>query len=255
MDLKLRDKVALVTGGSRGLGRAICIALAAEGAKVAVNYQRNVGAAEEVVRQVARAGGRAVAIGADVADEGEVIATFDRTEQALGPVDVLVNSAGIWPTAYVKDMSVEHWDATMAVNLRGPFLTCREALRRWIPRGASSAAKRIVNVTSQAAFHGSTTGHADYAASKAGLVTFTVSLAREAARYGIYVNCVAPGMMDTEMTAGALRGGLEKYLARIPLGRIGTPEELADMVAFLASERASYTTGATFDVTGGMLMR
>jgi len=259
MDLELKDKAALVTGGSRGLGRAICVALAVEGARVAVNYARNAAAAAETVALIARrGGGRAVAVAGDVADEADVRRVFDEAEAALGPLDVLVNSAGVWPTAYVKDMSAEQWDATMAVNLRGPFLTCREAVRRWLARGASSAAKcggRIVNVSSQAAFHGSTSGHADYAASKAALVTFTVSLAREVARQGIYVNAVAPGMMETDMTAEALRDDPDRYLARIPLGRIARPEEIADTVVFLASARASYTTGATFDVTGGMLMR
>jgi 3-oxoacyl-[acyl-carrier protein] reductase len=177
---------------------------------------------------------------------------FRQTEEALGQVDVLVNNAGVWPTAYVKDMTEEEWNLTLAVNLTGPFLTCREAVRRWLKTGHTG---RIVNVSSQAAFHGSTTGHAHYAASKAGLVTFTISLAREVAPHGIRVNAVAPGMMATEMARDALMRNESQYLKRIPLGRIADPAEIADVIVFLASDRASYMTGATVSVTGGMLMR
>ena len=167
-------------------------------------------------------------------------------------MDVLVNNAGIWPTSSVKEMTEDHWDRTLAVNLKGAFLTCREAVRRWLDRGCGG---RIVNVSSSAAFIGSTTGHADYAASKAGLVNFTVSLAREMGSHGIYVNAVAPGMMQTDMARDALEQNLEHYIRRIPLGRIGDPAEIANLVVFLASDRASYTTGATFDASGGLLMR
>jgi 3-oxoacyl-[acyl-carrier protein] reductase len=177
---------------------------------------------------------------------------FRTVEAALGPVDILVNNAGVWPTAYVKDMTEEEWNATLAVNLTGSFLTCREAVRRWLGAGRRGA---IVNITSQAAFHGSTSGHAHYAASKAGLVTFSISLAREVAAQGIRINCVAPGMMATEMAKEALEIGLERYLERIPMRRVAEPGEVAHVVVFLASDRAGYMTGATLDVTGGMLMR
>jgi 3-oxoacyl-[acyl-carrier protein] reductase len=253
MDLKLKNKVALVTGGSRGLGRAICLGLATEGAHVAVNYAKRADAAEEVVTRIRREHGvKAIAIGADVAREDDIRRMFDEVERELGPLDVLVNNAGIWPMAFVKDMTLEQWNTSLAVNLTGPFLTCREAVRRWL---AAKRAGRIVNVSTQAAFHGATTGHADYAAAKAGLVTFTVSLAREVAKHGIFVNGVAPGFMDTDMAREAIETRREQTLARIPLGRIAAPAEIADVVIFLASARASYTTGATFDATGGMLMR
>jgi 3-oxoacyl-[acyl-carrier protein] reductase len=260
MDLGLRNKVAIVTGGSRGLGRAICLGLAAEGARVVVNYYRDAGRgidlrdeAEELVKVIRAANGvEAAAVPGDISRGEEVAALFDQAESVLGPVDVLVNNAGIWPTAYVKDMSEEEWRSTIDINLTGPFLTCREAVRRWL---GSSRKGRIVNISSQAAFHGSTTGHAHYAASKAGLVTFSVSLAREVASQGIHVNAVAPGMMTTEMARDALNKGTDQYLKRIPLGRIGDPSEIANVVVFLASQRASYMTGATVDVTGGMLMR
>ncbi len=253
MDLGLAGKLALVTGGSRGLGKAICLAFAAEGAHVAVNYRAGEEQAAEVVESIARLHGTdAWAIQGDVASSADVASMFDLCERRRSVPDILVNNAGIWPTAYVHELTEENWDRTMAVNLKGPFLTCREAIRRW--RGAERGG-RVVNVSSQAAFIGSTTGHADYAASKAGLVNFTVSLAREVAPHGIYVNAVAPGMMYTEMVDGVLAANEQQYLKRIPLGRIGDPAEIAHMIVFLASDRASYTTGATIDLSGGMLMR
>jgi 3-oxoacyl-[acyl-carrier protein] reductase len=260
MDLNLRDRVAIVTGGSRGLGRAISLGLAAEGAKVAVNYLRDLKAgidlsaeAAELVKVMRAAHGvRALSVPGDVSRADDVAEMFRLTEAELGSVDILVNNAGIWPTAYVRDMSEADWRRTMDVNLLGPFLTCREAVRRWLDAGRPG---RIVNIASQAAFHGSTTGHAHYAASKAGLVTFSISLAREVAPNRIHVNCVAPGMMATEMAREALEKDQQEYLKRIPLRRIAEAVEVANVVVFLASDRASYMTGTTLDVTGGMLMR
>ncbi len=251
MDLGLQNKVALVTGGSRGLGRAICLALAEEGAKVAVNFLRTDPA--DLVKQLAeKHGAKAVAVRGDVSQPEEVREVFDRTERELGPVDILINNASIWPTALVHEMTVEQWTGTLAINLTAPFLTCREAVRRWLASGRKG---RIVNITSQAAYHGATTGHADYAAAKAGLTNFTISLAREVARHGIAVNSVAPGFMETDMIAAAWQKNRAKYLERIPLGRIGDPAEVAAAVLFLASERASYMTGAALHVNGGMEMR
>jgi 3-oxoacyl-[acyl-carrier protein] reductase len=260
MDLNLKDKVALVTGGSRGLGRAICLGLAAEGAKVAINYYRDlnrgidlVDEATELAKQIKfQHATDALPVPGDVAKATDIQQMFKLTETAFGPIDVLVNNAGVWPTAYVKDMTEQQWNSTQQINLTGPFLTCREAVRRWLAGGRPG---RIVNITSQAAFHGSTSGHAHYAASKAGLVTFSISLAREVAPHGIHVNCVAPGMMRTEMARDALDQGEQRYMERIPLRRIAEADEVANVVAFLASDRASYITGATIDVTGGMLMR
>jgi 3-oxoacyl-[acyl-carrier protein] reductase len=261
VDLNLKQKVALVTGGSRGLGRAICLGLAAEGARVAVHYYRDpaqgidlAGEAAGVVEEIRAAyGGDAMAVPGDLGREADIRPIFDAVEAKLGGTDILVNNAGVWPTAYVKDMTEAEWHATLAVNLTGPFLTCREAVRRWLAAGGRRGS--IVNIVSQAAFHGATSGHAHYAASKAGLVAFTISLAREVAAQGIRVNAVAPGMIATDMARHALDTNLDRYLERIPLGRVADPAEVAGVVVFLASERAGYMTGATLDVTGGMLMR
>jgi 3-oxoacyl-[acyl-carrier protein] reductase len=251
--MHLDGKVALVTGGSRGLGRAVCLALAAEGARVAVNYRSRAAQAAEVVEEIRRRFGvEAAAVAGDVAAEADVAAMFDAAQERLGPVEVLVNNAAVCPTRWVKDMTLAEWEETLRVNLTGTFLACREMVRRLLAAGRRG---RIVNVVSVAAFHGSTTGHAPYDASKGGVVSLTVSLAREVAPHGIAVNAVAPGMMHTDMTAATLATNLEKYTSRIPLGRIGDPEEVAHVVVLLASDRASYMTGATIDVSGGLLMR
>ncbi len=260
MDLELKDKVALVTGGSRGLGKAICLSLAAEGVKVAVNYFRSADGsvdladeAEAAVAEIANTHGvEAMALPGDVSREEDVVEMFRLIEERFSQVDLLVNNAAVCPTCQVKDMSLEVWRQTVDVNLNGTFLVCRELVKRLVD---AERPGRIVNISSQAAFRGSTTGHAPYDASKGGIVSFTVALARETAEHGITVNSVAPGMIHTEMTAGTISRNREKYLARIPLRRIAEPEEIAKVVVFLASAGASYMTGATVDVSGGMLMR
>lgn len=253
MDLNLKDKVALVTGGSRGLGRGICLSLAGEGVSVAVNYRRSKDKADAVVEEIKSAHGvDALAVCGDVAKEADILEIFRRVEEHFSQIDILVNNAALCPTCKVKDMTVEEWSRTIDVNLTGTFLASREFVKRLIAAGRPG---RIINIVSQAAFRGSTTGHAPYDASKGGIVTFTVALAREVAQHGIAVNAVAPGMIRTDMTAKVLAANEEKYLARIPLRRIAKPEEVADVVTFLASDRAGYMTGATVDVTGGMLMR
>ena len=251
MDLGLKGKVALVTGGSRGLGRAICLGLAAEGARVIVHYGRNREAAEEVVEKIKALGSEAVSLQADLADREAVRTLLPRAIEAFGQLDILVNNAAIWPTSWVKDMEEDHWRRTIDVNLTAPFIFCRDMVNHLLQRGVGG---KILNITSQAAVHGSTSGHADYAASKAGLVTFTRSLAREVARHGINVNTMAPGIVETDLIKPALEKNRQRYLDRIPLGRIATPEEVAAVAVFLVSEPASYITGATIDVSGGMLM-
>ena len=253
MDLGLKDKVALVTGGIQGLGRTVCAALAAEGARVAVNCHLSLEKAEAVAAELTRAYGvRAAGVFGDVSREADVAAMFDATETRLGTVEVLVNNAALCPTHWLSDIALDEWTQTLAVNLTGSFLTSREMAGRLLPGKLSG---RIVNVVSQAAFRGSTTGHAPYDASKGGLVSLTIALARELAPHGIAVNAVAAGMMRTEMTEAAIRINEAKYLDRIPLRRIADTREIADTIVFLASPRASYMTGATVDVSGGMLMR
>jgi 3-oxoacyl-[acyl-carrier protein] reductase len=252
MDLKLEDKVALVTGGSHGLGRSVCLALAAEGARVAVNYRRNPEEAEGLVEEIrSNHGVRAMAARASVAEREQVAAMFEAVEAELGPVQILVNNAAACPSAFVKDTPEEVWTSTLQTNLTGTFFTCQEMARRLLQ---AELPGRIVNVSSTAAYLGSTTGRAHYDASKGGVISFSISFAREVAANGIVVNVLAPGLMYTQMTADRLEANRERYVSRIPLGRFGRTEEVADVIVFLCSERAGYMTGSVVNVSGGLLM-
>ena len=252
LDYGLKGKNVLVTGSTKGLGEAIVRILAGEGANVIVS-----GRSEDLAKELAaklsnECGVKAVGIPSDLGKKGAAEQLFEDSIKALGSLDILVNNAGIWPTAYVREMSLEDFDRTIYMNLEVPFLLSKMMVNHLIDGGRKG---KIVQVVSQAAFHGSTTGHAHYAASKAGLVTFSRSLAREVAGYGINVNSVAPGMMETPMTKDALASKKDYYDSRIPIGRVATADEVAYSVAFLASDKADYLTGITIDATGGMLMR
>ncbi len=246
MDYQLQGKRVLVTGSADGCGKAIAMEFAKEGATVILH---DLAFKQDALEATAQAiGNGCTYLTADLSREEEVTALAG----AAGDIDILVNNAGIWPTAYVKDMTSDAFRKTLEINLIAPFILCRDITNRWIASGKKG---KIVNLVSQAAFHGSTSGHAHYAASKSGLVGFTISLAREVAPHGINVNAVAPGMMRTPMNRDALAEREDAYLERIPLRRIADAAEVARAVLFLASESASYMTGATLDVTGGMLMR
>lgn len=249
MELNLRNKVVLVTGGARGIGAVICKACAAEGAKVGINYRQSRSPAEALASEIGRT--QAVPIPGDVGQEADIAPMFDQLEQAFGPVDVLINNAAHCPSGPLESYTRGEWERTFAVNVTGAFQASQEFIKRLRVRRAPG---RIVNLASQAAFLGSTSGHLPYDASKGALISMTRALAREVARERIAVNAVAPGMVLTEMVAGIWEQRKETYLARIPLHRIGQPEEIAKVVVFLASEAASYMTGATVDVSGGMLM-
>jgi len=249
MDLGLTDKVALVTGAATGLGRTIAEGLAAEGAKTAVNYHTKPEAANAVVEGIGAAGGAAVAVRADLTRDDDVGAMFDAVERAFGPVDVLVNNAAFCPTSPTAELPSDTFGYTLDVNMGGTFRCCREFIARLQSIGRAG---RIVNISSQAALRGSRSGKSAYDASKAGIIGLTISLSRELAAEGFRVNCVAPGLMLTEMIADAVANDPAAFHKRVPVGRLGQTREIADVVVFLASERASYMTGAVVDVSGGL---
>lgn len=252
MDLGLKGKNVLITGSTSGVGQASAEIFAMEGANVIISG-RNQKKAEEIAAEIQKKyGGKAIALSADLAEPEAAESLFARSVNAMGTLDVLVNNAGIWPTAYVKDMEKEEFEKTIYMNLEVPYILSRLMVNHLVDDGRKG---KIVNVVSQAAFHGSTTGHAHYAASKAGLVTFMISQAREVAKSGININAVAPGMVRTKMTDRSLKEKEKYYIERIPLGQVAEPEDIANCIVFLASSKADYLTGITLDATGGMLMR
>lgn len=242
-------KRALVTGASRGIGRAIATALASGGAKVAINYATSTAAAAELAEQIRHDGGVAEVIQADVADGVAVQAMFDHLKKIWGGVDILVNNAAITHDTYLMLMSEAAWDRVVDTNLRGAFLCSKLAIRSMI----AARWGRVINVISPAGLLGKD-GAANYAAAKGGLLSLGKSLAREVARYGITVNAVCPGLIDTALTAGLPAAQRERYLTQIPLQRFGTPEDVAGAVAFLASDAGRYITGSTLTVDGGLTM-
>jgi 3-oxoacyl-[acyl-carrier protein] reductase len=243
----LKDKVALVTGASRGIGRAIALALASEGAAVVINYASSSQAAEQVVAEISAAGGQAIAVAGDVSKADQVEALVQAAMDKWGRVDILVNNAGITRDTLLLRMSPEDWQAVIDLNLTGVFL-CTRAVSKIMLKQRSG---RIINITSVAGQMGNP-GQANYSAAKAGVIGFTKTVAKELSSRAITVNAVAPGFINTDMTTDIKADEILKF---IPLGRFGQPEEIAGMVRFLAADpAAAYITGQVFNVDGGMVM-
>jgi 3-oxoacyl-[acyl-carrier protein] reductase len=244
---RLKDQVAIVTGASRGIGKATAFALVAEGAKVVVNYASNNQAADGVVNEIITAGGEAIAISADVSQQEAVEEMFKQTISKWGKVDILVNNAGITRDTLMLRMKLEDWQQVINLNLTGVFLCCKAASKIMLKQRSG----RIINISSVAGQMGNP-GQANYSAAKAGVIGLTKTLAKEFSSRGVTVNAVAPGFIETDMTEGLQA---EEILKMIPLNRYGKPEEIAGMIRFLAADTASnYITGQVFNVDGGMVM-
>jgi len=247
--MSLSGKIAVVTGGSRGIGRAICQRLAALGATVIVNYVSNPAAAEETVKSIQNAGGKAESIQFNVATPEEIETAFKKILDAHGRVDILVNNAGITRDGLLMKMKDEQWDEVLNTNLKGVFL-CTKAVSRGMMKQRWG---RIINITSVVGFAGNA-GQANYAAAKAGIVGFTKSVAKELASRGITVNGVAPGYIVTDMTKDLSEEITNTIKGEIPMGVLGEAEDIAGAVAYLASDDARYVTGQFIHVNGGMFM-
>lgn len=245
----LTGKVALITGASRGIGRQIALTLAEYGAAVIVNYNGSRERAEEVVAEITDKGGSAVAYQCSVSDYEACGTMITEMLARFGHIDILVNNAGITRDNLVMKMTPEDFDAVIDTNLKGTFYTIKHMYRAFLKQRAG----RIINLTSVSGLLGNA-GQANYAASKAGVVGLTKSMARELASRNITVNAVAPGFIDTEMTQAMTEAAREATLQQIPLKRVGIPEDIAETVAFLASDKAGYITGQTISVDGGMHM-
>ena len=243
----LNNSVAIVTGGSRGIGRGICLELARAGAKVVVNYAGHAEKAEETVRLIQEIGGNAIAVQGDVSKKEDVARLISTTLETYDKIDILVNNAGITRDTLLLRMKESDWDAVLDTNLKGVFLCTKEVAKPMMKQRKGI----IINISSVVGLTGNA-GQANYASAKAGVIGFTKSIAKELASRGIRVNAVAPGYIQTDMTEAMADGVKEQILGHIPLGRMGTAEDIAQTVLFLASPAASYITGQTISVDGGM---
>jgi 3-oxoacyl-[acyl-carrier protein] reductase len=248
----LHGKVALVTGASSGIGRATAEALAANGARVAINFHRNKAGAEAARDGIAGRGGRAIAVGADVTQAGGVQSLVEQTIAELGPVDILVNNAGsLVERLKILELTEERWDEVIDLNLKSAFLCCKAVAGSMMERRTGA----IINVSSIAGRNGGALGSIHYSAAKGGLITFTKGLAKELAPFGVRVNAVSPGVIDTPYHEQFSSPEMMKtYAGMIPLGRVGTPAEVGRVICFLASDAAGYLAGETIEINGGMLM-
>jgi 3-oxoacyl-[acyl-carrier protein] reductase len=249
MKLDLSGRVALVTGASRGIGRAIASTLAQAGAAVVVNYREQQQAADEVVAAIQASGGTALAAQADISNSTDVERLLKTTLDTYGHIDILVNNAGITRDGLLLRMKEEDFDTVVQTNLRGAYLCTRAALRPMMKQRSG----RIINITSVVGLLGNP-GQANYAAAKAGLIGFTRSVAREVASRNITANAIAPGFIVTEMTGKLDEAAQQAVLGAIPLQRLGQPQDVANLACFLASDMAAYITGQTLSVDGGMAM-
>ena len=243
----MNEKVALVTGASRGIGRAIALHLASRGARVAINYHTQEEAAEQVAAAIHHGGGEAFTFKADVSDPGEVALMVGEVLQRWGHLDILVNNAGITRDGLLMRLQEEDWDAVVDTNLKGAFLCARAVIRPMVRQRWG----RVINISSVVGIMGNP-GQTNYAASKAGLLGFTKSLAKEVASRNITVNAITPGYVMTDIVEGLSDRLRRQILSRIPTSRFGTPEDVAQIVTFLASEETSYITGQVISVDGGL---
>ena len=248
----LNGQVALVTGASSGIGAATAKRLAANGARVAINFHRNQEGADATRDEIVAAGGAAIVVQADVAQASEVESLVKQTNNELGPIDILVNNAGsLIERLRILELTEARWDEVMDLNLKSAFLCCRAVAASMMERKSGA----IINVSSIAGRNGGALGSIHYSTAKGGIITFTKGLAKELAPFGVRVNAVSPGVIDTHYheqfsTPEMMKG----YVAGIPLGRVGTPEEVASVICFLASNASSYLAGETIEINGGMFM-